>query len=94
MHPTTINFVDIKKALRAQDEQQLREIIPEFIQGEQDKFHQVLQQMLFVAATEKPPEGPPLGVLYLDSVRDLATLYEGDQASARLMDRAIQYFVR
>ena len=92
MHSTTINFVDVKKALRAQDEPQLREIIPEFIQGAQDKFDQVLQQMLFVAATEKPPEGPPLGVVYLDMVRDLATLYEGDQAPGRLMERAIQYF--
>ncbi|MBD3275165.1 MAG: hypothetical protein GF372_07635 [Candidatus Marinimicrobia bacterium] len=92
MHSATINFVDIKKALRAQDEEQLREIIPEFIQGQPDKFDQVLQQMLFVAATEKPPEGPPLGVVYLDSVRDLATLYEGEPTPVRLMDRAIQYF--
>ena len=69
-------FAEIKQSLRRQDFDELTAVVPEFVSEESGSYEQVLQQMLYLTAHEQPGKQPPLGVVYLDAVRDLRTLYE------------------
>jgi len=72
----TVSFVDVKKSLRSQDPEQVREIIPRFVENEPKNYHRVLQQMMYLSAHERLDNDSPLGLIYMDAIRDLATLYE------------------
>ena len=69
------NFADIKQALRRQDPEELRDIIPGFVR-EGGSYDEVLQQLFFLSATEKYDTAAPLGTICIDAVRDLMTVYE------------------
>ncbi|MBS1271631.1 MAG: hypothetical protein MAGBODY4_00763 [Candidatus Marinimicrobia bacterium] len=87
------SFPEIKQALRAQDMDEVLEIVPQFVHEEPDGFDQVLQQMMYLAATEQYKDEKPVGIVYLDAVRDLSTLYERDMTDAiPLMEKALGFF--
>ncbi len=86
-------FADIKQSLRRQDFDELTAVVPEFVSEESGSYKQVLQQMFYLAAHEQPGEQPPLGVVYLDAVRDLRTLYEEPATGPWPLFRvALRYF--
>jgi len=87
------SFPEIKQVLRSQDFEELLEIVPQFNREEHDGFDQVLQQMMYLAATEQYGDELPIGLVYLDAVRDLSTLFERDMAEAiPLMEKALGFF--
>ncbi|MCF7805942.1 MAG: hypothetical protein K9N46_17205 [Candidatus Marinimicrobia bacterium] len=86
-------FPDIKQALRTQDIEVLTTVVPDFIRDESDGFTQALQQMMYLTANEQYGDGHPTGLVYLDAVRDLSTLYEQDiQDAIPLMEHALRFF--
>jgi len=72
----TVTFADVKKTLRSQEPEPIRHTVAGFVEATPENYHRTLQQMMYLAAHERPEESPPLGLIYLDAVRDLATLYE------------------
>lgn len=88
------NFAEIKQGLRRQDPDELEGLVFQFI-DEGGGFDEVLRQMLYLAATEDFHSDQLPGILFLDAVRDLMTLYEsGDSGSGPLIVTAIQGFSR
>lgn len=88
-----IQFPEIKQALRAQRIDELQDLVPQYIEQEEDGFDQVLRQMMYLAATEQFKDNSPVGLVYLDAVRDLSTLYERNMAEAiPLMEKALGFF--
>lgn len=89
----TVTFADVKKTLRSQEPESVRQIVAGFVDRAPEKYHQVLEQVMYLAAHEQPEEGPPLGLIYMDAVRDLATLYEDTDADPGPLYRtALDYF--
>lgn len=89
----TVSFVDVKKTLRGQDPERLLEVIPQYIRIDSENYQKLLQQMMYLAAHERLEEGPPLGLIYLDAIRDLATLYEDTDGDLWPLYRtALDYF--
>ncbi len=86
-------FVDVKKALRSQDPDSINPIIRSFARSEDGNYDRVLQQMMFLAGSEKIDSTTPLGIIYLDAVRDLLTLYEDiSDDPFPLMKEGVRYF--
>jgi len=80
-----IQFTDIKQALRNRDPDLILDILPDYLTQSPEHWDRVLQQMVFLSAGEEITNNFPKGIVYLDAVRDLATLYEGSN-SEKLTD--------
>lgn len=86
-------FVEIKKALRSQEPDSIIPIVQSFIRSEKGNYDRVLQQMMYLAGSEHIDSTTPLGVIYLDAIRDLLTLYEDvSEDPLPLMKECIRYF--
>jgi len=87
------DFTDVKVALRNQDSEDIKNIVAAYLQTEDGSVERVLSQLFYLTAHEDIGTGEPLGIIYMDSVRDLLTLYESADADpSGLLNTAIEYF--
>lgn len=87
------SFVDVKKALRTQDIDKILPVLEGYIGSEENSYDRILQQMMYLAGSEHIDSVTPLGLVYLDSIRDLMTLYENtDKNPFPLITEAARYF--